>query len=127
MSEKVFELFGSCPYCGQVCNVSMDVESPTQEQLTAAAVEICTCYEAKKEVETKKRLEDAKLTISLMFSADEEAGLRDMIYKTVELIVQHRIASVQINMGFGRNIKIKDKRDNVQIVEISREANVEEV
>ena len=127
MSEQIYAHFATCPYCGQTITVETDSESPTESQLVEAAIESCDCFQAEKVRDTKKRLESARWTITAMFAAEEDEGLRNMIYRTVELIAYEKIASVQINAGYGRVIKIKNKRDKVQIVEIRREANGEEV
>lgn len=127
MKEQKFTHFATCPYCGQTITVEMDSEYPTENQLAEAAIERCDCIQAKKVRDTKKRLESAKWTITAMFVAEEDEGLRDMICRAVELIAYEKIDSVQINAGYGRVIKIKNKRDKVQIIEIRREADSEEV
>lgn len=119
----------TCPYCGQTTAVELPekVPEPDADALFEAAIENCKCWDAENARKTKKRLEDAKYTIMLMYPADEDEELRDLIYNAVKLIVTGKIVSVQVNAGYGRAIKIRDKRDKVQIMEIRREADAEEV
>ena len=127
MKEQKYTHLATCPYCEQTMTVELDSEEPTESQLAEAAIEQCDCLDAKKAVRKRERLKDAKAAIHLMFASDEDSALRDLIYMATEEIVNERIASVQINFGFGRQIKVKEKNDKVRIMKIRREAEAEEV
>lgn len=116
-----------CPYCGQAMQVELPVEFPSREELDAAAIRNCNCYEAGRRVEKEKRLMDAKDTIEAMYGMDEDAELRELILQVVSMIVYEKIESAKVNIGYRRSISIREKNGRVQITETQRQSITEEV
>ena len=127
MTNEIYTHMGACPFCGQMQQVELPIETPTVEELEAAALMQCRCPAAKKERERERKLRDANMILDGMFPGDEHHDLRALLYDCVKLLLCAEISGATIAMGFRRTVKIREKNGNVRITICAREEESEEI
>lgn len=85
--------YGTCKFCGQQHIVKTHGEEKSKEWLDDAALELCDCARAKKEVEKKKATERAEANIEMIFG---ENAIGQTLKACIDDILGLRVDSVTV-------------------------------
>lgn len=107
---------GACIYCGQIYQMET-TGTCTEEQLDRWATEKCDCGGAKAEKRRAKTEETAKTNIEKLFRENYPEAA-DIMWKSVNHIIENKIASITIDTGFG--IKGKVSLTNKGMVKVEK-------
>lgn len=111
---------GTCKFCGQQCQVDVP-ENATRAQIDDAVIDVCTCKNAVREAEQRKRLKFAYEYIDNIF---EKYPDKSGFFKACIVIIHARIIDkVKILDGeWTYEIKV----DSEKMIHINRSKNVKE-
>lgn len=112
MSEPIY---GACPYCGQMVDISAAVvDDMPEEVIEHAAASLCGCPQATRECDIAQRIVEAKTEMFALLGHSEEQddispddnATIDMVGRAVEYVARSVLDSASVTSTNGRTYKI---------------------